>query len=86
LKVSKAEEEDVDPTEYSKVIDCLRYLLQTQPDLAFSVGVASRYMQNPKASHAKVIKQILIYVKGSKEQSVLESCMIEERGCCMVFG
>ncbi|GKA76752.1 reverse transcriptase domain-containing protein [Tanacetum coccineum] len=33
----------------------LRYLLHTRPDLTYSVGVVSRYMQSPRESHARAI-------------------------------
>ncbi|XP_076925633.1 secreted RxLR effector protein 161-like [Bidens hawaiensis] len=65
IKVSKFEdEEDFDATRYRKIVGCLRYLLQTRPDLAYSVRVVSRYMQSPKQSHATLIKQILRYIQG----------------------
>lgn len=49
LKLSKGqEEESVNEREYRKTIGCLRYLIHTQPDLAYSVGVLSRYMHEPK--------------------------------------
>ena len=41
------EGDPVDATEYRRVIDCLRYLLHTRPDLSFVVGMASRYMEKP---------------------------------------
>lgn len=48
-KFSKASDEDaIDAREYRRCIGCLRYLLHTRPDLSFSVGVFSRYMQNQK--------------------------------------
>lgn len=66
LKVSKAqEEEEIDPTSYRRNIGCLRYLLHKHPDLAYYVGVASRYMQNPRKSHGEIMKQILRYLKGA---------------------
>ncbi|GJX22080.1 zinc finger, CCHC-type containing protein [Tanacetum coccineum] len=34
-------------------------------DLTYSVGVVSRYMQSPRESHARAIKQILRYLKGT---------------------
>nr|GEY26303.1 hypothetical protein [Tanacetum cinerariifolium] len=36
-----------------------------EADLTYSVGVVSRYMQSPIESHARVIKQILRYRKGT---------------------
>ena len=65
-KFSKAaDERSVDETEYRRSIGCLRYLLHTRPDLSFSVGVLSRYMQEPKESHAAALKQIIRYLRGT---------------------
>ncbi|GJW39323.1 uncharacterized mitochondrial protein-like protein [Tanacetum coccineum] len=66
LKLSKAEDEpEVEATQYLKMVSCSRYLLHTRPDLTYSVGVVSRYMQSPRTSHAHAIKQILRYPKGT---------------------
>jgi len=53
-----------DSTEYRRIIGCLRYLLHTRPDLSYSVGIASRYMERPTITHHKVVKQILRYLRG----------------------
>lgn len=55
----------IDASEYISIVGCLRYLLHTRPDLAFSVGIASRYMEKPTIMHLKAMKQIMRYVKGS---------------------
>jgi hypothetical protein len=55
----------VDATEYRRIIGCLRYLIHTRPDLAFSVGVASRYMEKPTMMHMQAVKKIIRYLKGS---------------------
>ncbi|XP_022979542.1 uncharacterized protein LOC111479221 [Cucurbita maxima] len=52
----------VDKTLYRSVIGSLRYLVNTWPDIAYSVG---RYMEAPTTSHLTTIKQILRYVKGT---------------------
>ncbi|GJR19898.1 uncharacterized mitochondrial protein-like protein [Tanacetum coccineum] len=66
LKLSKAEDEpEVEATQYRKVVGCLCYLLHTRPNLTYSVGVVSRYMQSLRESHARAIKQILRYLKGT---------------------
>lgn len=66
LKLSKAQDESsVDEKDFRRVIVCLRYLIHTRPDLAFAVGVLSRYMHEPKESHFAALKQILRYVKGT---------------------
>lgn len=49
VKLSKSPaKKNVDETEYKRNISCLRYLSHTRPDLLFSVGLLSRYMQEPK--------------------------------------
>ncbi|KAJ9559933.1 hypothetical protein OSB04_005093 [Centaurea solstitialis] len=63
--LKEAEDEpEIDPTQYRKVVGCLRYLLQTRPDMAYAVGVVSRYMQSPRESHGGAIKHILRYLRG----------------------
>ncbi|KAF2320628.1 hypothetical protein GH714_029257 [Hevea brasiliensis] len=49
----------VDATEYRRIIGSLRYLVNTRPDLAYSVGVVSRYMDTPTVTHMSAVKQIL---------------------------
>lgn len=66
LVLSKArDEQSIDEKEFRWNIGCLRYLLYTRPDLAYSVGLLSRYMNDPKTSHAAVLKVILRYLKGT---------------------
>ncbi|XP_022931603.1 uncharacterized protein LOC111437770 [Cucurbita moschata] len=55
----------VDKTLYRSVIGSLRYLVNTRPDIAYSLGVMSRYMEAPTTSHLTAVKQILRYVKGT---------------------
>lgn len=64
LKLPKAEDEqDVDEKDYRRNIGCLRYLIHTRPDLAYSVRVLSRYMHAPKESHKAALKQVLRYLQ-----------------------
>jgi hypothetical protein len=41
----------------------LRYLVSSRPNLAYSVGIVSRYMEAPGRQHW--LKQILPYVQGT---------------------
>ncbi|GAU45883.1 hypothetical protein TSUD_401080, partial [Trifolium subterraneum] len=71
LQLSKStEEEDVDPTSYRQLIGSLRYLCNTRPNLAYSVGIVSRFMDKPKSSHLIAVKRILRYVKGTIDYGV----------------
>ncbi|GKA83931.1 ribonuclease H-like domain, reverse transcriptase, RNA-dependent DNA polymerase [Tanacetum coccineum] len=60
----------VNSTEYRSLIGCLRYLLHTRPDLSYSVGLLSRFMQEPREKHMKAIRQVLRYVKGTKDYGI----------------
>ncbi|PWA81315.1 ribonuclease H-like domain, Reverse transcriptase, RNA-dependent DNA polymerase [Artemisia annua] len=55
----------VNSSKYRSLIGCLRYLLHTRPDLSYSIGLLSHFMQEPKEQHMKAIRQVLRYVKGT---------------------
>lgn len=55
----------VNATEYKSIVGSLRYLVHTRPDIAYSVGVVSRFMERPTAIHQAAIKRILRYIKGT---------------------
>jgi len=55
----------MNPTEYMSIIGSLRYIINTRPDLAYAVGVVSRYMEAPGKEHWAAVKHILRYLKGT---------------------
>lgn len=55
----------VDATMYKSLVGGLRYLVNTRPDIAFSVGMVSRYMERPTTLHLSSVKRIMRYVKGT---------------------
>ncbi|XP_051115798.1 uncharacterized mitochondrial protein AtMg00810-like [Andrographis paniculata] len=61
----------MDPIEYRRVVGCLRYLLRTRPDLSYSLGIASRFMERPTTMHQKAVKQILRYLKGTIQHGLI---------------
>jgi hypothetical protein len=65
LKLKESSMKKVDPTEYRSLVGSLRYLVNTSPDLAFSVGYVSRYMKEPHEDHLAAVKQILRYIAGT---------------------
>ncbi|XP_042753306.1 secreted RxLR effector protein 161-like [Lactuca sativa] len=66
LKIKKDEDgKKVNLTENRRVVGCLRYLTHTRLDLSFSVGIASRFMEELTTLHFQVVKHILRYVKGT---------------------
>ncbi|XP_050896265.1 uncharacterized mitochondrial protein AtMg00810-like [Lathyrus oleraceus] len=66
LQLSKNEdEEDVDPTQYRRLIGFLHYFCNTRSNLVFSVGIVSRFIGGPKVFHLAAFKRNIRYVKGS---------------------
>ena len=57
--------EPVNPTEFKSMVGGLRYLVHTRPDIAYAVGVVSRFMDMPTMLHLSATKRILRYVKGT---------------------
>jgi hypothetical protein len=55
----------VDTTEYRRIVGSLRYLIHTRSDITYSVGIVSRFMENPTTEHLAAVKHILRYVKGT---------------------
>lgn len=55
----------MDATRYRSVIGSLRYLVNTRPDIAYAVGIASRFMESPGSQHWAAVKQILRYIRGT---------------------
>jgi hypothetical protein len=56
---------EMDVTKYRSVIGSLRYLVNTWPDIAYAVGLASRFMEAPTSEHWAVVKRIIRYIKGT---------------------
>ncbi|GKA23814.1 zinc finger, CCHC-type containing protein [Tanacetum coccineum] len=82
-KLVKAEDGNpVDATYYRSLIGSLRYLLHTRPDLSYSVGLLSRFMQDPKDHHLKAVKQVIRYIKGTKEHGII----YKKEGGCKITG
>jgi hypothetical protein len=66
LKLSRdSMTEEVDATQYQRLVRSLRYLAHTWSDLAFSVGYVSRFMQRPMTEHQQAVKRIIRYVAGT---------------------
>lgn len=63
----------VDPTGYKSIVGRLRYLVHTRPDIAFSVGIVSRYMERPTIKHYTAVKRILRYLKGTLDYGLIYS-------------
>ncbi|KAJ3691578.1 hypothetical protein LUZ61_020742 [Rhynchospora tenuis] len=73
-KLSRYDEgKAVDATQYRSLVGSLCYLMCMRPDIAYGVGLVSRYMEDPKMSHWKAIKRIIRYVKGTLSHGLFYS-------------
>ncbi|XP_070009527.1 secreted RxLR effector protein 161-like [Nicotiana sylvestris] len=52
---------------YRGIIGSFLYLITSQPDIVFSVGLCARFQSNPKESYLKAFKRILRYLKGTQD-------------------
>lgn len=73
----------VDATMYRSIIGGLRYLVNTSLDIAFSVGIVSRYMERPTTLHLSEFKRILSYIKGTVQYGLIYA---QNSGNNMVMG
>jgi hypothetical protein len=55
----------VDATLYKSLVGSLRYLTCTRPDILYAVGLVCQYMEEPRSTHWKTIKQILHYIRNT---------------------
>ena len=66
VKLGLCEEEPPnDKGQFQRLVGKLIYLNHTRPDIAFSVGVLSRFMNCPRKSHVEAADRVLAYLKGS---------------------
>ncbi len=71
LKLIKASTSPpVDAIAYHSIVDAPRYLVNTRPDMAFSVSYVSRFMAKPREDHLVAVKHILRYIAGTLEYGV----------------
>ena len=58
--------------EYASAVGMLMYLSNnTRPDIAFAVNQCARFTHAPKQSHAKALKRIVRYLKGTQDKGLI---------------
>ncbi|MCO5563394.1 hypothetical protein L7F22_017035 [Adiantum nelumboides] len=67
---------------YASTCGSLMYaMVATRPDIAFAVGVISRFMSNPGKKHWEAVKGVLQYLNGTKDM-----CICFRKGDLSVVG
>ena len=57
---------------YPSVVGMLLYLSSnSRPDICFAVHQAARFTHDPKQSHAKAVKRIIRYLKGTRDRGLI---------------
>jgi hypothetical protein len=68
LHKRKPEEEACDPTIYQSMIGSLMYAMTaTRPDIAYAIGVLSRYNHDPSNEHMVALKRVFRDLNGTKD-------------------
>jgi hypothetical protein len=62
--------EEVNATQYRRLVGRLHYLAHTRPDLAFSNGYLSWFLQRPTKEHQQAVKKIIRYVVGTLDHGL----------------
>lgn len=62
--------ESVNLTLFKSLVESLRYLTFTRPNIMYAVGQVSRYMEKPKQDHFMAAKRILRYIKGTLDHGL----------------
>jgi hypothetical protein len=79
LKLSRdSTTDEVNATQYRRLVGSICYLTHTRPDLAFSVGYVSQFMQRPTTKHQQAVKRIIRYVAGTLDHDIYYSRCPEE--------
>ena len=62
---------ECESAQYQQLIGTLIYLMITQPDLRYLVGLLSQFMQKPRDIHLDCAKRVLRYVSGTMDCGIL---------------
>ena len=74
LQAVSPDSELIDCKSYRKLIGSLMYLVNTRPDICFSVNTLSQFMSEPRKYHFIAAKHILRYVRGTIQYGLSFYC------------
>ena len=57
-------------------------MICTRPDIAYAVGVVSKYMSNPGKKHWEAVKGVMRYLNGTKELCI---CFGRKEACVLGY-
>ncbi|KAI3827614.1 hypothetical protein L1987_01693 [Smallanthus sonchifolius] len=76
---SDEEKKKMEKAPYASTIGSIMYaMLCTRPDVSYALSMTSRYQQNPGESHWKAVKNILKYLRRTKDMFLIYGGLEEE--------
>lgn len=66
LDLLPSEDTIKEATEYKQIVESLRYLLLTHPDISFAVNKLVQFMYAPKPLHWNLMKRVPRYLSGTQ--------------------
>lgn len=71
LKLRKNQGTPIAQYRYSQIVGCLMYAMCcTRPDIAYAVGMLSKFTSNPGKSHWTAMNRVLRYLKGTMNYGI----------------
>ena len=74
----------VDKTMFRQMVGSLRYICNTRPDVAYGVGLVSRFLKAPQQGHLNAVKRLLRYLKGTIGFGLLFPTNLSSNSCEMI--
>ena len=71
---------------FRSMVGCLIYLTHTHPDIEFSIGIISRFIQQHSKVQFEEAKRVLHYVAGSMDYGIWYSQVSNFRLCGFTIG
>jgi len=69
--IDASDDKDVNPTLYQHLIGSLMYLVNTRPDICYTVNTLGQFMVEPKRAHWVASKHVLRYLQGTVDYGLL---------------
>lgn len=69
------------PSLYRIIVDSLRYVLLTRPDIAFIVNKLSQFLAAPKVLHWQACKRVLRYLQCTANFGLYSSLRLNDFNC-----
>ncbi|CAL0308012.1 unnamed protein product [Lupinus luteus] len=74
----------VDKTLFWQMLGSLRYACSSRSDIAFGVGLVSKFMESPQQVHLNAVKRLLRYLKGTNGYGIVFPSRLDDNSCGLI--